>query len=127
MPRHLQALGGALLAFGCVLALQLAGALERMELAAYDAGLRARPAAPIDPRLVIIDETEDDLARFGHPLSDALLAEIVERLLAMRPRAIGVDKYRDIPVPPGSESLERLTARTEALEKMVDQALALAE
>jgi len=110
MPRHLQALAGASLAFACVLALQLVGALERMELAAYDMGLRARPAAAIDPRLVIIDETEEDLARFGHPLSDAMLAGIIERVLALGPRALGVDKYRDIPVPPGSEALQRLMA-----------------
>jgi adenylate cyclase len=110
MGRPFQALGGAALALACVLALQAAGALERMELGAYDAGLRARRAAPVDGRVVLIDETEDDLSRFGHPLSDATLADIIERVLALGPRVVGIDKYRDIPVAPGTAALERVLA-----------------
>ncbi len=103
----MQAVAAAAVVFAALLALRLAGALERMELAAYDLGLRARPAAPIDERFVIIDETEDDLKRFGHPISDALLAKIVEQVLALEPRVLGVDKFRDMPVPPGADALER--------------------
>jgi len=93
--------------FLLVLALRFAGALERLELGIYDLALRARPAAALDERFVIIDETEDDLERFGHPLSDQTLAQVVERVLAMKPRVLGVDKFRDIPVAPGTEALER--------------------
>ena len=57
-----------------VLALRYAGGLERIELGVYDLSLRARPAAALDDRFVIIDETEEDLERFGHPLSDEILA-----------------------------------------------------
>src|SRR5438132_13540027 len=103
----LQAAAAAAVVFAALLGLRLAGALERMELAAYDLGLRARPVAPIDARFVIIDETEEDLKRFGHPISDALLAKIVETALALEPRVLGVDKFRDMPVPPGGEALER--------------------
>jgi adenylate cyclase len=90
-----------------VLALRFAGALERLELGIYDLALRARPAAALDERVVIIDETEDDLKRFGHPLSDETLARVVERVVALKPRVLGVDKFRDIPVPPGTEALGR--------------------
>jgi len=93
--------------FVLVLVLRFAGGLERLELGIYDLALRARPAAPIDERFVIIDETEDDLRRFGHPLSDQTLAKVISHLLAMKPRAIGIDKFRDIPVAPGSAELER--------------------
>jgi len=93
--------------FLLVLGLRFAGALERLELGVYDLALRARPAAPLDERFVIIDETEDDLERLGHPLPDQTLARVVERVLAMKPRVLGVDKFRDIPVPPGTEALER--------------------
>jgi len=79
-----------------------------MELAAYDAGLRGRPAAALDARIVVVDETEDDLERFGHPLSDEVLARVIERTLALGATVVGVDKFRDIPVPPGSERLEAL-------------------
>jgi adenylate cyclase len=36
------------------------------------------------------------------------MAQVLEKLLAYDPRAIGVDLYRDIPVPPGSDELNRL-------------------
>jgi adenylate cyclase len=93
--------------FLVVLGLRFAGALERLELGIYDLALRARPAAPIDERFVMIEETEDDLKRFGHPLSDETLARVVERVVALKPRVLGVDKFRDIPVPPGTETLGR--------------------
>ena len=108
--RGMQALAAAVAVFAAVLLLRVAGALERMELAAYDLGLRARPAAAADDRLLIIDETEEDLKRFGHPLADETLAQIVERALALGPRALGIDKFRDIPVPPGTDALERAVA-----------------
>ena len=103
----MQAAATALAVFAVVLGLRFAGALERLELGVYDLSLRVRPAAPLDERFVIIDETEEDLERFGHPLSDGTLASVVERVLAMKPRVLGVDKFRDIPVAPGSEVLER--------------------
>ena len=93
--------------FILVLLLRFAGALERVELGIYDLALRARPAAALDERFVIIDETEDDLERFGHPLSDEVLARVVERVVALKPRVLGVDKFRDIPVPPGTAALTR--------------------
>jgi len=82
------------------------GALDEVELAAYDALLRLRTPAPPDPRIVLIHETEEDLRRFGHPLKDELLALMLERIEAQGPAAIGVDKYRDIAVPPGTEMLD---------------------
>jgi len=94
--------------FVLIALLRYAGALERLELGVYDLALRARPAAPVDERFVLIDETEDDLKRFGHPLSDELLASVVERALALKPRVLGVDKFRDLPVPPGTEALARV-------------------
>src|SRR6185503_14292610 len=93
--------------FVLALVLRFAGALERIELGVYDLALRARPAVLPDERIVIIDETEDDLERFGHPLADETLARAIERVLTLKPRALGVDKFRDIPVPPGTAALER--------------------
>ena len=110
LSRRSQALAGAAVALAGVIALRAAGSLERMELAAYDAGLRSRPAAELDARVVVVDETEDDLVRFGHPLSDEVLAQVIEGALALGAAVVGVDKFRDIPVPPGSERLERVLA-----------------
>jgi adenylate cyclase len=106
----LRVLAGALAALAAVALLREAAMLERLELAAWDAALRLRPAAPPEGRLVFVDETEEDLQRFGHPLPDATLARAIERALALGARVVGVDKYRDIPVPPGSAELDRVLA-----------------
>jgi adenylate cyclase len=104
-----QVLAGALAVFASVALLREAAMLERLELAAWDAGLRLRaPAA--DSRIVFVDETEEDLQRFGHPLPDATLARAIEAALARGARVVGVDKYRDIPVPPGTADLDRVLA-----------------
>jgi adenylate cyclase len=96
------------LAFLGVLGLWKAGLLQSLELTVYDAALGLLPAAPPDRRIVLIGETEADIQRWGHPLSDEVLADVLERLLRGQPRVIGVDKYRDAPLPPGSERLAAL-------------------
>jgi adenylate cyclase len=92
-------------AFGIVAAARYLGALQEPELGAYDAMLRMRTPAP-DSRIVLIHETESDLRRFGHPLPDAVLAQVVETIEAQRPAAVGIDKYRDTPVAPGTAELD---------------------
>jgi len=82
------------------------GVLESSELTTYDYFIRIKPRIPIDDRIVIIGETEEDLQRFGHPLSDEVLAKTLEKLTELKATTIGVDKYRDIPVPPGTQRLD---------------------
>lgn len=91
-----------------LLALWRLGALQALELLAYDHGLRWSALTSPDDRIVVIGETETDLRRWGYPLSDGVLAQALERLAEGRPRVIGVDKYRDLPTPPGSASLDQL-------------------
>ncbi|MEZ5575884.1 MAG: CHASE2 domain-containing protein [Candidatus Competibacteraceae bacterium] len=80
----------------------------KLELFAYDQGLRWRRYPP-DGRIVLISETENDIQRWGYPISDGVLADVLDHLTQGRPRVIGVDKYRDHPraLPPGSDH-ERL-------------------
>jgi adenylate cyclase len=96
------------------LALRAFGTLESLELSAYDWFIRLRPGAVAgDSRIAIITVTERDLQSHGWPLSDEVLAEVLERLARLRPRAVGVDIYRDHPVPPGSERLAATLAGNE--------------
>jgi adenylate cyclase len=89
--------------------LRLAGQLQPHELRAYDALLRVlRMDATADPRVTLVAIGEDDIARHKHPLPDGVLAAAIERLLAHGPRVVGIDLFRDNPVLPGSERLERL-------------------
>lgn len=93
------------LALLVVLGLGKAGLLQPLELTVYDAALWLLPVTPTNRRIILIGETEADIQRWGHPLSDEVLADVLERLLRERPRVIGVDKYRDASLPPGSERL----------------------
>jgi len=87
------------------------GALVPLELMAYDLGVRTRAGHDIDPRLVMVYRTEEDLQKLGFPTTDETLAQLLEKLVAMKSTAIGVDIYRDFPVAPGSQQLDEILAR----------------
>ncbi|TAN49860.1 MAG: adenylate/guanylate cyclase domain-containing protein [Methylococcaceae bacterium] len=98
----------ALLTLALLSAMRWGGVLQAVELSAYDWMLHWRPAEPSDSRIVLIGETEADIHRYGHPLSDQVLALALQKLLFAGVRVIGVDKYRDVPVPPGTGELANL-------------------
>lgn len=95
------------LVFLSIWGLRAAGGLQSLELGAYDLAFRLRPAAELDDRITLITETEEDLQRWGYPLSDEVLAQVIDRLSQGGARVIGVDKYRDAPVPPGEQHLNQ--------------------
>ncbi len=105
----------AVAAFSGVHAARDAGILERVDLGLHDLVLRAVTRARPDDRFVVVLESEADLAKWGFPLSDDTLATLLERLLAAGPLAVGIDKYRDRPVEPGSARLDALLARSERI------------
>ncbi len=82
------------------------------ELRVYDTFLRWRAKnAPDDPRIVLIKITENDISnpKLGDwPLWDADLARLLEILEKQGPTAIGVDMYRNLPVPKNGSQLTRL-------------------
>ena len=86
------------------------GALEFLELAAYDWSIRFQPATvSSNSRIALVTISENDIRREGHwPLPDASIAALLEKLVAYHPRAIGLDIYRDLDVPPGRETLNRV-------------------
>jgi adenylate cyclase len=92
----------------CALAIafHLVGATERLDLIAYDQGVRLRAdSAGTDDRIVLVTVHEPDIAEYGWPLNDGQLADLLDILSQAGPRAIGVDIYRDRPVPPGTDRL----------------------
>src|SRR5438067_9421869 len=103
----------ALVFFGMWL-LQSVGVFRSAELFIYDHLLQRRPLAQSeDPSIVIIEVTESDIHKYDFPLPDELLAKMLEQIAAQGPRAIGVDIYRDLPVPrngSGMPALERVLA-----------------
>lgn len=95
-----------------VLGLRAAGTLQPLELAFYDWMILTRPAAPpAPPRVALVTVTEDDIQRLGrYPVPNGTLARALATLLSHGPRAVGVDLYLDIPVPPGREALDAVLA-----------------
>jgi adenylate cyclase len=90
-----------------VLGIRSTGYLEHLELVAYDWFIRMQPDVPPKPSpVVIIGVTESDIRKLGRwPISDRTMANMLQRLVHCGARVIGLDIYRDIKVPPGSEIL----------------------
>jgi adenylate cyclase len=103
-------IGVALTVFLALAGLRALGYLQPMELAAYDSYLRLRPEHGWqDRRVAVIRITDEDIHRLGQwPLSDAMLADVLEAILRGEPRAVGFDLYRDLAVAPGTERFETL-------------------
>jgi adenylate cyclase len=83
-----------------------AGFLEWAEIGAYDLLLRSSAlsmttAAPI----VLVGATEQNLNQYDWPISDGVLAQLLEKIVSANPRAVGVDIYRNGPRPPGHQQL----------------------
>jgi adenylate cyclase len=99
----------SLFVLGVGLGLRSTGALQPLELRAYDILLSlVRFRAPGDQRITLIGVREADLVRYGWPLTDDVLADALTRLLAHQPRAVGLDLFRDHPQPPGNARLAAL-------------------
>ena len=95
----------SLLVTGLGLATKRLGWLEPLELNMFDQWVRLQPTLPDDDRLLIIGITEEDIRRYGWPIKDDLLAAALTRLQTANPTVIGLDLYRDLPVPPGEQAL----------------------
>jgi CHASE2 domain-containing sensor protein len=96
-----------------LLLLRGVGAMQSLELMAFDQLLRLRPKEPIDSRVVIIGIQENDLQQLGrYPVTDQVLAETIQAIVRFKPAAIGVDIFRDFAVPPGENSLKQVIQTT---------------
>jgi diguanylate cyclase (GGDEF)-like protein len=97
---------------GAVIGLRQIGSLQQLELFAFDSMVRLQPLSPPDPRLLIVEITEDDLRQQKKwPLRDRVVARLLETLQKEQPKVIGLDLYRDLPQPPGENELtEQLKA-----------------
>ncbi|MBW4561827.1 MAG: adenylate/guanylate cyclase domain-containing protein [Mojavia pulchra JT2-VF2] len=96
-----------------VIALRFTGLLQLLELAALDQFFLLRPRESIDERIVIVEVNEPDIRKLNQwPISDGVLAKILENLKQQQPRAIGLDIYRDLPVNPGHQDLVKVFKTT---------------
>ena len=93
------------IATGAVMGLRWFGALQPLELLAYDHLMQQRKAEPIDPRLVVVEVTQEDANKYGYPLDDDILVRAINRLEQGEPAAIGLDMHRHQARGRGGEDL----------------------
>ncbi len=102
------------------------GFLEPLELKAYDLLLRSRPPETIDNRLLIITNTDKDIAAYPNPtgkssLADTTLLALLDKLTPLQPQLIGLDIYRgDLETDPTLATKLKATDNLIAICKVSD-------
>ena len=114
-------------ACGTVLAGML-GSFQLLEWATLEKFFALRPAESQERRILIVTIDESDIKKVGKwPIPDAVLAQVIRKLKAQQPRAIGLDIYRDLPVEPGHQELVEVMKSTSNLigvQKIVGEQVA---
>ncbi len=98
---------------GLVILLRSTGVLQIWEWHIYDLYMRWRPLENRDRRIAIVGIDEKDLHQLQDPIiTDKNLAMLLNKIKAQKPRAIGLDIYRDLPIEPGHKALVEVFATT---------------
>ncbi len=108
---------------GSVMLLRLTGLLQGVEWAMLDRFFQMRPPEAIDSRITIIKIDEEDIQLLGqYPMSDKVLSTALEKINSYKPRVVGLDLYRDLPIEPGHQDLVQIFKNTPNLvgiEKLI--------
>ena len=94
-----------------VVGIEKLGMLEALELRVYDQMQQMRADPGVDERLLIVPVTEQDIQQLGWPLSSENLDKLLGKLEEYQPRAIGLDIFRDQPIPPVDPGYNKLLER----------------
>jgi adenylate cyclase len=89
------------------LVVQHMGLLQSLEFKAYDFFIQHQPKAATSDPIVLVEMTEADIhsPSLDYPIYDDKLAELLRNLAAAQPAVIGLDIWRDIPVPKNGTGL----------------------
>ncbi|MGK7883541.1 MAG: EAL domain-containing protein [Crocosphaera sp.] len=102
----------SLVVTGVIISLRQNGNLQFLELVAYDHKVRLNSSQNADPSLLIVGVDEADIKQQQQwPLSDGVMAQVLNKLQDYNPRVIGLDIYRDIPRYPGTEKLKKALSK----------------
>jgi CHASE2 domain-containing sensor protein len=97
------------MAIALVVLLRWLGALQGLEWTVFDRFLRSRPAEGMDRRILIVGINEKDIQQLGtYPVPDRELAIAIRQLQQWKPAVIGLDVFRDQPVPIGATELNQV-------------------
>jgi adenylate cyclase len=97
------------------------GWLQFLEFKAYDALIRNQPKVPTSDPIVLVEMSEADIhsPSLDWPIYDNKLAELFRVLEAGKPAVIGLDIWRDIPVPKDGARIEELNQVLQANANIV--------
>ncbi|MGB5633156.1 MAG: EAL domain-containing protein, partial [Waterburya sp.] len=91
-----------------VLGVRRLGALQALELLAYDWMVSLHNKNEIDPRLLVVEITDKDIEKHNsYPLKDETIAQLLKNIQRHQPKAIGFDLYREVAYPPGTSALRQ--------------------
>jgi len=86
--------------FLLLLGLRHFGLLQILELKAHDLKLWSqKQLTPLDDRIILILANDKDQRKLGWPFMDTQLVDLLTKIQAGQPQVIGLDLYRDLPVP----------------------------
>jgi len=83
-----------------LMGLRWLGVMQPFELKAFDFLMQKMPAEKADKRILIVGADEEDISndKYGYPIPDKTLNQLLEKIQTYQPAAIGVDIFRDQPV-----------------------------
>lgn len=110
---HLKvALFSSLVTTMAISAIRLSGAIQPLELNAFDLTMKARPTEQKDSKILAIEVTPEDIeiqrkngANSGSSLSDEYLNRLLAKLRPLEPRIIGIDNFLSHPIAPKYSSI----------------------
>jgi adenylate cyclase len=89
-----------------VILAQLLGLLQPLEAVNYDLLFYLNPTEASDDRIVLVEWDEESIQALKEStISDLTLFTVLNKILEQKPRVIGLDLYRDIPVYSPSQSI----------------------
>lgn len=90
---------------GVVVVTRQFGVWQAWELGAFDRFLSLRPDEGVDDRLLVVGINEDDIREYLYPIPDEILGMAIQKIEQGKPRTVGVDIFRDIPIQKGRQTL----------------------
>ena len=112
----LSSIAASLLVSCTIISIRQLGGLQFFEVSAYDLMLRAASENYTDPRLLLVEITEQDIQNQNRwPIPDATIAQLLQKLHQYQPKVIGLDVYRNVAAPPGTQELQEQLQKTNTI------------
>ena len=87
--------------------LKILGFLQPLEFLSYDFFFYLNPDEAVDDRITLVEWDEKSIQTLEESIvSDRTLVFLLNQILAQKPRFIGLDLYRDLPVPSPNLNIE---------------------